>query len=107
MNIKALNKLESGWIKLDWSEWLNRKPLKDDDLMSIVDIIDIFKSNRQAKEVVIMKLKFIPAYVTIRKEEYVELLDNICQIMIDRELYEGCNRIMKIKEKLCSNLKKS
>jgi hypothetical protein len=108
MDIKALNKLESAWIKLEWREWLINRKYTDIEIMSVVDTIDIFKSNRQAKEIVIAKLKSIPAYVTILKTDYVEFLDWVMGECIERELYESCHKITKIKNKLCSlNLKKS
>lgn len=106
MNIKALNKLESAWLRLDWREWLSERPLSDTELMVLIDAIDIFKGNRQAKEIVIAKLKSIPAYVCVRREEYPDLLDWICSRCIESELYEYCSKTQKIKEKLCLTSKK-
>lgn len=106
MNIKALNKLESAWVKLDWYEWLSDRNLTDTELISLIDIVDVFKSNRQAKEIVLAKLKSLPAYVCVRREEYPDLLDWICSRCIESELYEYCSKTQKIKEKLCSTSKK-
>jgi hypothetical protein len=100
MNITVLNKIESGWVKLDWSEWIDRLTLSDKDLETIIDTIDNFKRNRRARELVLCKFKYLSAYVTVERNEYGALLDKICGILISRELYEGCQRIMKIKEEL-------
>lgn len=107
MNIKALNKLESAWLRLDWREWLVDRILSSKELMELVDIVDVFKTNRQTKDLVIAKLKFHPAYVCVSREEYVEFLDWICNRCIESELYECCAKTQRIKEKLCSNSKKS
>ena len=100
MNITVLNKLESGWVKLNWSEWIDRIALSDKDLESMIDMIDNFKRNRRARELVLCKFKYMPAYVTVERNEYGALLDKICGILISRELYEGCQRIIEIKTKL-------
>jgi len=100
MNITVLNKIESGWVKLDWSEWIDRINLSDADLEAVVDTIDNFKKNKRAKELAIFKFRFMPAYITVEKKDYAALLDTICNILIKRELYEGCQRIMEIKQKL-------
>jgi len=100
MNITVLNKIESGWVKLDWSEWIDRVVLSDADLDSIIDVIDNFKRNRRAKEVAVCKFKYMPAYVTVVRKDYGALLDKICEILISRELYEGCQRIIKLKTEL-------
>jgi len=100
MNIKVLNKIESGWIKLNWSDYVNRIPMTDKTLEILLEVIDTFKGNRQAKELVLFKYKHLPAYITIRRDEYLDLLDMIYNLSIERELYENCERVLKIKEKL-------
>lgn len=100
MNITVLNKIESGWIKLDWSEWIDRIKLSDNDLETILDIIDNFKGNKRTKEIVICRFKYLSAYVTVGRPDYVKLLDWIYDRLIERELYEKCNTVLNIKTKL-------
>jgi hypothetical protein len=91
MNIKVLNKLESGYAKLDWKS--QRHKLNINDLETIVDIIDNFKSKPNVKELVICKFKTIPAYIYVPKSEYTQILNWICQRFIDAEIYEKCSRV--------------
>ena len=109
MNVKALDKLESGWIGLEWEEWLLDRNLTDIEIQTLVDIIDRFKSNRQVKTIVVAKIKSLPAYVLVNKDEYLTVLEWLNEICLSRELYECCTKILKIKNKIvCSqNLKKS
>lgn len=100
MITSVLKKIESGWIRLDWSEWIDRARLSDDDLDTIVDLIDNFKRNRKAKDIVICKYRFLPAYICVEKKQFADLLDWICSESIRRERYETCQRIMEIKTKL-------
>lgn len=100
MNIKVLEKLESGWIKYDWRDCIDSIKLNMKDLETIIDLIDNFKSNRSAKELVLFRYKFLPAYITIEKGEYSDLLDWVYGKFIEREAYESCKRILDIKSKL-------
>jgi hypothetical protein len=96
MNIKVLDKLESGYIKLTWIEYINRANLKPEDLEKIVDVIDNFKHKHTAKELVIFKLKIMPVYVTIKKRDYINILEWIKNKFIELEMYEKCERIINI-----------
>jgi hypothetical protein len=107
MNITVLDKIEKAWVKLNWREYIDTIQLNNDQLDTLIGLVDNFKSNRRAKEIVLFKYKKMPVYVTIVNSEYVDLLDWIYSKAIHRELYEQCDRILKLKTKLCSNLKKS
>jgi hypothetical protein len=100
MITSVLKKIESGWVRLDWRDYIGKVKLTDDDLETIVDLVDNFKANRKAKDIVICKYQFLPAYVCVIKEDFGKLLDWICEESIRRERYETCSRIMGIKKKL-------
>ena len=53
MNIKVLNKLESGYVKLHWKS--QRHKFNINDLETIVDIIDNFKYKSNIAELIISK----------------------------------------------------
>jgi hypothetical protein len=94
MNIKVLNKLESGYVKLHWKS--QRHKFNINDLETIVDIIDNFKSKSNIKELIISKFKIIPAYIYITPDDYISVLKWICQKYIDIEIYEKCVRIKEL-----------
>jgi hypothetical protein len=96
MNIRVLDKLERGYIKFTWKEYINRANFKSNDLETIVDIIDTFKNNNKTKEIVVFRLKTIPAYVAIDRGEYVDILKWIKNRFIKLEMYEQCERIVNI-----------
>lgn len=100
MMTSVLKKIESGWVRIDWSETIDRLNLSQSDLETIVDLIDNFKKNRKAKDLVICKYRYLPAYVCVEKKEFGKLLDWICSESIRKEWYETCQRIMEIKTKL-------
>lgn len=100
MNVKVLDKLEKSYIKLDWSEVIDNVKFSIKDMRSIVDTINAFKKNKSAKEVVICKYKNLPAYVTVKKEEFGDVLEYIKNKFINLELYEQCKAIEEIKQKL-------
>lgn len=93
MNIKALQKLEKGYIQLDWKEYIDRVELTKDHMETIVDMIDVFKNNKSAKELVVFRFEGIPAYITIKREEYKDILDWIYDKMLIYEFFENCKRI--------------
>jgi hypothetical protein len=100
MNVKALDKIEKSYVKLDWSEVIDVLKLTVKDMDNIVDILNRFKKNKSAKEIVICKYKNFPFYVTIKKAEFSELLDYIKNKFINLELYEKCKLIDEVKSKL-------
>ncbi len=93
MNSKALSKLEKGYIQLDWKEYINRVELTKDHMETIIDMIDVFKNNKSAKELVVFRFQGIPAYITIKREEFKELLDWMYKHMLNNEFFENCKRI--------------
>jgi hypothetical protein len=63
-------------------------------------MIDNFKGNKSAKELVICRYKHLSAYVTISKKDYEKLLDWLYNKFIELEIYESCERILFIKKSL-------
>jgi hypothetical protein len=93
MNISALQKLEKGYIKLDWKSYIHKIELSKEHMETIIDLIDVFKFNKNTKELVIFRFEGIPAYITIPRTEYKELLDWMHETMIRYEFFENCKRI--------------
>ena len=93
MNTKALQKLEKSYIQLDWKEYINRVELTKDHMETIIDMIDVFRHKKSVKEVVIFRFQGIPAYITIKREDFKELLDWMYQRMLHNEFFENCKRI--------------
>ena len=93
MNSTKLSKLEKGYIQLDWKEYINRVELTKDHMETIIDMIDVFKNNKSAKELVVFRFQGIPAYITIKREEFKELLDWMYKHMLNNEFFENCKRI--------------
>ena len=96
MNLTALQKLEKNYIQLDWKEYINRVELTKDHMETIIDMIDVFKFNKSANEIVIFRFQGIPAYITIKREEFTELLDWMYNHMLRLEFFENCKRIKDI-----------
>ena len=67
MNITALEKLEKGFIKLDWSTQLDKLNLSEKNLSEFVDKLNNWKSNRRCKEIILAKYKHLPVYITLRR----------------------------------------
>ena len=93
MNITALQKLEKGYIQLDWKSYIHKIELSREHMETIIDLIDVFKFNKKTEELVIFRFEGIPAYITIPKTEYKELLDWMYERMIRYEFFENCKRI--------------
>jgi hypothetical protein len=100
MNLSVLNTLERGYIKLDWKEYINRVQLTMEHLETIVEMIDTFKLSKSAKELVVFRFENIPAYITIKKGEYLNLLNWIYDKALELEIYELCKKIMDVKKLL-------
>jgi len=54
---------------------------------TIIDMIDVFKFNKNTEELVIFRFEGIPAYITIPKAEYKDLLDWMYERMIRYEFF--------------------
>lgn len=101
MNVSALNKLEKGYIKLDWKSYLKMDIFPIKELLKITHLIDSFKANRKADEIVLFKFKNLKSvYVTIYKSEYVIILEQIKNRLINLEMYEECSNVQKIIDKI-------
>lgn len=100
MNITVVEKLEKGFIKVDWSTQLNRIQLSQKILSEFVDKLDNWKSNKKCKEIILIKYKSIPIYVTIQRANFkqmgVWLMDRLKKL----EMYEDCARLHNIWNKL-------
>jgi hypothetical protein len=100
MNITALNKLENSWVKWDWSDKLIDMPIKPKYLSQLIDVLDNWKSNKRCKEVVIMKYKSLPAYISLKRTDFVKMSDWLMKRLTELELYEECSRLNSIKNEL-------
>lgn len=100
MNLKALPKLEKSYIQLDWVDYIHKFPLTYQHMETVVDMIDTFKDNKSAKELIVFRFKDIPAYVTIKREQYGSLLDFIHLQAVSLEMYEICSKILSVKKSL-------
>lgn len=100
MNISALHKLEKGWITLDWSNQLDRLDLSPKYLSGLIDKLDNWKSNRKCKEIVLIKYKKLPVYITIHRKDFKSMADWLLVKLSELEIYEECVRIQKIYNKL-------
>jgi len=93
MNAKVLSSLERSYIQLDWKEYISKIEMNAEQMVKIIDLIEIFKKIKGTKELVVFRFEGVPAYVTIKKEEYSSILDWIHQRMLDFEIFEQCKRI--------------
>jgi hypothetical protein len=100
MNISALHKLEKGWITLDWSKYLNRINLSQKNLADLVHTLDNWKSNRSCKEVVLIKYKSMPVYVTLKRSDFAKMGEWLMIKLTKLEMYEECSKLYSIKNKL-------
>ena len=100
MKITALNKLENSWVKWDWSDKLIDMPIKPKYLSQLIDVLDNWKSNKRCKEVVIMKYKSLPAYISLKRTDFVKMSDWLMKRLTELELYEECSRLNSIKKEL-------
>ena len=100
MNAKVLLSLEKSYIQLDWKDYISRIDISVEQMVKIVDLIEIFKKVKGTNEIVIFRFEGIPAYVTIKRNEYSSILDWIHQRMLDFELFEHCKRITDLMKTL-------
>ncbi len=101
MNVKALEKIEKGFIKLDWKQYLKIDIFPIKELLKIAQSIDSFKSNRRVKEIILFRYKNLKnIYVTIHKLEFLDLLEKIKNRLLAVEMYEECVSIQKTIDKV-------
>ena len=100
MNITALEKLEKGFIKFDWSTHLDRIQISEKNLSEFVDKLNNWKSNRRCKEIILAKYKNLPVYITLKREDFKKMGDWLMNRLTKLEMYEECHRLYKIQNKL-------
>jgi hypothetical protein len=100
MNISVLDKLEKGSILLDWSTYLVRMNLTSNQLSKLIDKLDNWKSNRRCKEIILVKYKSMPVYVTLKRGEFKKMSDWLMTRLTELEMYEECAKLHSIKNKL-------
>jgi hypothetical protein len=100
MNISALHKLEKGWITLDWSKYLNRVNLSSKNLSELVDTLDNWKSNKKCVEIVLVKYKTMPVYITLKRTDFSSMSKWLLGKLTKLEMYEECARLHSILNKL-------
>lgn len=100
MNISVLDKLEKGWISLDWSIYLVRMNLSPKQISELIDKLDNWKSNKSCKTIILIKYKVLPAYITLNRSDFKKLANHLMDIMVKREMYEECARLQLIMKKL-------
>ena len=93
MNPSSLHPIETPYIQLDWKDYINRINLTVEQLNTIIDMMDVFKNKKDLNELVIIRFEKIPAYITIKRNEYGEMLDWMYEFMISNEYFEYCKRI--------------
>ena len=99
MNISVLHKLEKGCITFDWNR-LDRIRLTPKHLSQFVDKLDNWKSNRRCKEIILVKYKNLPVYITLKRTEFKKMGEWLMDKLKELELYEECHRLYKIQHKL-------
>jgi len=100
MNITVLEKLEKGWISMDWKSYLPKANLTKQNLSELVDKLDNWKSNRKCKEIILIKYKSMPAYITLKREDFKFMGNWLMGRFTELEMYEECAKLHSIKNKL-------
>lgn len=93
MNAKVLSSLEKSYIQLDWKDYISKIEITTEQMIKIIDLIEVFKKIKGTKELVVFRFEGVPAYITVKREEYSSILDWVHRRMIDFELFEQCKRI--------------
>lgn len=100
MNITVLNKLEKGWVSLDWDVYLPKIKLTQKNFSELVDKLDNWKSNRKCREIILIKYKSMPAYITLKREDFKSMGNWLMGRLTELEMYEECAKLHSIKNKL-------
>lgn len=96
MNISVLNKLEKGWIQLDWSKYLFRMNLNKKQLIEVIDKLDNWKANKSFKTIILMRYKILPAYITLNRSDFKAISKYLMNVLVSKEMYEECSRLQTI-----------
>lgn len=100
MNVTILEKLEKGWVSLDWEKYLTKTNLSKKNLSELVDKLDNWKSNKKCKEIILIKYKSMPVYITLKREEFKIMGKWLMDRLTELEMYEECAKLHSIKNKL-------
>jgi len=100
MNITVLEKLEKGWISLEWMKYLHKVNMSKQNLSELVDKLDNWKSNKKCKEIILIKYKSMPVYITLKREDFKSMGKWLMSRLTELEMYEECAKLHSIKNKL-------
>jgi hypothetical protein len=100
MNITVLEKLEKGWISLEWKKYLHKVNMSKQNLSELVDKLDNWKSNKKCKEIILIKYKSMPVYITLKREDFKSMGKWLMSRLTELEMYEECAKLHSIKNKL-------
>jgi hypothetical protein len=100
MNITVLEKLEKGWISLEWRKYLHKVNMSKQNLSELVDKLDNWKSNKKCKEIILIKYKSMPVYITLKREDFKSMGKWLMSRLTELEMYEECAKLHSIKNKL-------
>ena len=100
MNITVLEKLEKGWISLEWRKYLHKVNMSKQNLSELVDKLDNWKSNKKCKEIILIKYKSMPVYITLKREDFKSMDKWLMSRLTELEMYEECAKLHSIKNKL-------
>lgn len=100
MNVSILEKLEKGWISVEWKTHLPKVNLSNKNLSELVDKLDNWKSNRKCKEIILIKYKSMPVYITLKRDEFKSMGEWLMERLTKLEMYEECAKLHSIKNKL-------
>jgi len=100
MNITFLEKLEKGWISLEWRKYLHKVNMSKQNLSELVDKLDNWKSNKKCKEIILIKYKSMPVYITLKREDFKSMGKWLMSRLTELEMYEECAKLHSIKNKL-------
>ena len=100
MYITVLEKLEKGWISLEWRKYLHKVNMSKQNLSELVDKLDNWKSNKKCKEIILIKYKSMPVYITLKREDFKSMGKWLMSRLTELEMYEECAKLHSIKNKL-------
>ena len=70
------------------------------NLSELVDKLNNWKSNRSCKEIVLVKYKNLPVYITLHRKEFKKMGEWLLEELTKVEMYEECIRLQSIWKKL-------
>ena len=85
---------------MDWKSYLPKANLTKQNLSELVDKLDNWKSNRKCKEIILIKYKSMPAYITLKREDFKSMGNWLMGRLTELEMYEECAKLYSIKNKL-------